>query len=245
MIYLFIYLTPLANILLFEAYFFRADFFYIAVVISDLLLILAVAMITGKKIKSADFWNFCIFPVIFSSALAAYSLLIVNHILIQGLFALNLVLIVYYLRNIYRGEKTAFLENISSYGNFLAVFFSFSVIFGLKAFLNASIWVLVLAAAAVIILVIHEILWSYKVNFKSALPFIFIGCLVVAQIAWAIYFLPFNFNTLGLILTIGYYVMIGLIKANFGAKLTARNLRHYIISGLSCLIIVLLTAKWA
>jgi hypothetical protein len=245
MTYLFIYLTPLINTLLFEAFFFKASFFYIALILSNLLLLLAIRRITGKKINTADFWNFGILPFIFSNFLAIYSLLIVNHYVIQLLFALNFFFTLYYLKNIYKGEKGSFLENISSYGNFLGIFFSFAVIYGLRAFLDTSIWILVLAAAFVIILVVHQTFWAYKIRFTAGIIYIFISCLAIIQIAWAIYFLPFNYNALGLILAICYYVLIGLIKSSFAGKLTSRNLKLYLISGLGSILIILLTAKWA
>jgi hypothetical protein len=245
MTYLFIYLAPIINFLLFEVFFFKANYFFAVLVISNLLLIIAIARITGKKINSKEFWNFCILPIIFSSFLAIYSLLVVNHYLVQILFILNLFFIFYYLKNIYQGKKSVFLENVSSYGNFLAIFFSFSVIYGLKAFLNTPIWVLILVAAVVIILVIHQTLWAYKTQLESRIIYVFIGCLVLVQIAWAIYFLPFNYNILGLILTICYYMLIGLVKASLGEKLTKRTVKLYLVSGLSCILILLLTAKWA
>ena len=245
MTYLFIYLTPLINFLLFEVFFFKASFFYTTLLLSNLFLALAITRITGKKINTVEFWNFCILPLIFSNFLAAYSLLVVNHYIIQFLFVINLFFILLYLKNIYQGERGGFLENFSSYSNFLAIFFSFSVIYGLKVFLDMPVWILVLVAAVVIVLVIHQIFWAYKVRFEASIIYTLISCLVLVQIAWAIYFLPFNYNTLGLILAICYYMLIGLIKSSFGGKLTSRNLKLYLISGLGSILILLLTAKWA
>lgn len=245
MAYLLIYLIPLANTVLFEAFFFRAGFFYIAIALSNVLMLLAIAGVTRRKINSVEFWNFFILPFIFSNFLAIYSLLLANQYLIQFLFALNLFFTFFYLKNIYKEGKGRWLENISSYGNFLAVFFSFSAIYGLKAFLNTEIWILALAAAVVAILIVHQAFWACKVRFQSGFAYVLISCLIIVQIAWALYFLPFNYNTLGLILAICYYMLIGLTKASFAEKLTNRNLKLYLVFGLGSIIIILLTAKWA
>jgi hypothetical protein len=245
MTYLFIYLTPFLNTVLFEAFFFRADFFYISLALSNVLMFSAIAAVTRKKINSAEFWNFCILPFIFSNFLAIYSLLVINPYIIQFLFAINLFFNFYYLRNIYKGEKSGFLENISSYGNFLAIFFSFSAVYGLRVFLNTPVWILVLVAAAVTILIVHQTFWAYKINFRAGFAYILISCLILVQIAWALYFLPFNYNMLGLILAVCYYMMIGLIKVSFAEKLTSRNLKLYLAFGLGSILIILLTAKWA
>jgi hypothetical protein len=245
MTYLFIYLTPFVDLAILEAFFFKPSLFYYALFFSNLLLLAAVAVITGKKIISRDFWSFTIFPLLFSSAVAVYSLLLTNHYLIQFLFALDFFIILYYLKNIYRGEQKEFLENISSYGNFLAIFFIFSALYGLRAFLNTPVWILILSAAAVIILIIYQIFWAVKLLSARSLVYIFLACLIIIQLSWALYFLPFNHNTLGLILAICYYMIIGLLKSSLGGKLTARVLKLYLFSGFSGITLLLLTAKWA
>ena len=212
MIYFFIVITPLVNFIIFEAFFFKGSLFFIALGISDLLLLAAVRLITGKRILSRDFWNFSIFPVLFSSSLAAYSILIVNPIIIHSLFVLNLFFSYIYLKNIYRVEQKDFLENISSYGNLLIIFFSFSVIYGLESFLGAPIWLLVLCSAAVVILIFYQIFWANKIKAENILAYILLAGLLLVQLAWAIYFLPFNFNTLGLLAAICYYLLVGFAK---------------------------------
>jgi hypothetical protein len=244
MTYLFIFLIPLVNFFIFEAFFLRPKLFYAALIVSSFLFLLAVKKITGKKTKDKEFWNFSILPILFSGSVAAYSLLITNHFFVHLLFLLNFAFSFYYLKNIYQGKQGEFLENISSYGNFLIVFFSFSVIYGLKTFLNVPVWILISVAAVVMILIISQIFWANKVTSRSNTIFIFIACLILTQLAWVLYFLPFNYNALGLILAICYYVLIGMIKLCLSEKLTARNIKLYLISGLSGIFLILLTAKW-
>jgi hypothetical protein len=216
--------------------------FYPALLVSIFLILLAVRIITGKKITQKEFWNFSILPVLFSSSLAVYSLLLVNQAVIHLLFLLNLLISYFYLKNIYPG-KPNFLENISSYGNLLVIFFSFSAIYGLEAFLGPPLWILILSAAAVVILAVYQIFLANKLSVSPA--YIFLVALLLAQLAWAIYFLPFNYNALGLIAVICYYPLIGLFKLSLVGKLTARSVKFYLISGLAFLILILLTTKWA
>jgi Protein of unknown function (DUF5656) len=245
MVYFLIILTPLLNFFLFELFFFKAGLFYLALAISDLLILLAVNRITGKKILSREFWSFSIFPVLFSSSLAVYSLLVVNHAIIQLLFVLNLYFTYVYLKNIYRGEQKDFLENISSYGNLLTVFFSFAVIYGMESFIGLPIWILIIVSAAVIMLVVYQILWAGKQQTPNILAYVFLTGLLLAQLSWAIYFLPFNYNALGLIATICYYLLIGFIKLALAEKLTSRSVKLYLASGFIFLLIIILSAKWA
>jgi hypothetical protein len=245
MTYFFIFITPMVNFLLFEAFFFRAGLFFWVLAISNLLLLLAVTRITGKRITSWEFWNFSIFPVLFSSSLAVYSLLVVNQIVVQLLFVISLGFNYFYLKNIYRGERNEFLENISSYGNLLTMFFSLSSIYGLASFLGWPIWMLALGATAIIFVIVYQIFWANQIKADNVLAYVSLISLLLTQLIWAIYFLPFNYNALGLIATICYYLIIGLVKLTLAEKLTNRNLKLYLALGSVFLILIFLTAKWA
>jgi hypothetical protein len=245
MVYFLIFLTPFLNFILLEAFAFKASLFFISLTLINIFYLVAVRIITGKKMSTRDFWNFSIFPILFSSSLAIYSLLVVNHTIIHFLFVLNFIFGYFYLKNIYRGKQDDFLENISSYGNLLTVFFLFSIIFGLGSFLGWPIWILILCVAGAIILVIYQILWANKVKAENILAYVFLSGLILAQICWAIYFLPFNFNTLGLVAAVCYYLLIGFIKLSLANKLTNRSIKLYLASGFIFLLLILLTTKWA
>jgi hypothetical protein len=245
MVYLYLILTPLVNLALFEAYSFKSGFFYVALAISNLLLLVSVRQITQKKILSREFWNYSIFPVLFSSLLAAYSLLVVNTFVVQFLFLLNLVFSYYYLNNIYRSSKPDFLENISAYGNLLVIFFLFAGIYGFESFLGWPIWLLILAAAAIVSLVIYQVMWSNNIKTVNIFAYVFLTALLLVEISWAVYFLPFSYNTLGLIVAICYYLLIGFIKLSLAEKLTPRSSRMYLVAGFVFLTLILLTTKWA
>jgi hypothetical protein len=92
-------------------------------------------------------------------------------------------------------------------------------------------------------LAVYQIFLANKLSVSPA--YIFLVALLLAQLAWAIYFLPFNYNALGLIAVICYYPLIGLLKLSLVGKLTARSVKFYLISGLAFLILILLTTKWA
>jgi hypothetical protein len=245
MAFLLIFIIPAVNFLLFELFFFRPGAFYGALALSILLIIAAVGKITGKKIKEREFWNLCILPVLFSGSIAAYSLLTANLFLVHFLFALNFFFTLYYLFNIRQNGREEFLENVSAYGNFLTAFFIFSVIYGLKDFLNAPVWILILAAAAAVALIVYQVLWANKIAAASSAAYIFLSSLVITQLAWSLYFLPFNYNALGLILAACYYMLIGLVKSSLAGKLNPKAARLYLVFGLSAIFLAMLTANWS
>lgn len=82
------------------------------------------------------------------------------------------------------------------------------------------------------------------VNFREALVFIIIGSLILLEIAWSMSFLPLNFNIIGLILAICYYIVAGFIKYYLLDNLNKKIVKSYLFAGLGSIFILLLTARW-
>jgi len=246
--YIFIFITPIINLFLFELYFFQLNFFYFSISIINLLILLSIKEISKEKLLSKELWTLNIMPILFINSTILYSTLIINNFIIQSLFVINTIFTFYFLKNIFfRKDETKnkhFFENISSYGNFLIVFFAGAGIYGLKSFLNTPIWILIIILAIIIILIIYESIWANKINIRKGSIYIFISCLMLVQIAWSIYFLPLNFNVLGLILAICYYILIGVIKYSLRSNLTKKTIKLYLIFGFLSIALILLTAKW-
>lgn len=248
--YIFIFLIPTINFCLFELFFFYPRLFYFILIAINLLIFFSLKKIKGKKITEKSLWNISILPIFFSTSLMIYSALITNNFFIHFLFVVNLLFTYYYLKSAYfkdtehGGVKDSF-ENISSYGNFLTLFFASASIYGLKAFLGIPVWLLIIAMAIIILLIVYEAIWANRIKIRQGGAYILIVCLLLIQIAWSIYFLPLNHNTLGLILAICYYILIGLTKSFLRDNLNRRTIKLYLIFGLGSIVLILLTAKWA
>jgi hypothetical protein len=82
------------------------------------------------------------------------------------------------------------------------------------------------------------------VNFREALIFIIIGSLILLEMAWSISFLPLNFNIIGLILAICYYMTVGFIKYYLFDNLNKKIVKSYLLIGFGSIFILFLTARW-
>ena len=94
------------------------------------------------------------------------------------------------------------------------------------------------------VIVIYEALWENKINFREAFVFIIIGSLILLEMAWSISFLPLNFNIIGLILAICYYMITGFIKYYLLDNLNKKIVKSYLLIGFGSIFILLLTARW-
>ncbi|MFW5888667.1 MAG: hypothetical protein ACOCVY_03050 [Patescibacteria group bacterium] len=203
----------------------------------------------NKLSNYKNWWSLCILPVFFVTGLAVYSLFLPAGIVIHLLFIINLLFTFYYLRNVYfyliePGKNTEQIQNFSSYGNFLVIFFISSSLFGFQAFLNISMWLLLFLFAVTVFSVLYEVMVTNEINLNKGGIYIFIFGLIFIEIVIGLYFLPLNHNILGLIMAICYYVLIGLLKFHLKQKLNKQAVKTYLIFGSVGILLILLTAHW-
>ncbi|MFH1233753.1 MAG: hypothetical protein V1649_03860 [Patescibacteria group bacterium] len=244
------FLIPLIVFVFFEIFFSYPKMIYVIFVLVNLTIFFPLWQWAKASNINKQWWNFFILPAIMSSMVIAYSIFLNNKILIQSLFIIDIFFLFFYLRSVYyyliypQSYELFSIENISSYGNWLTFFFLSATVYGLQSFLDLPIWLLELIMLAVIILIVYQTIWANKIDFKKGLPYILICCLILIELSWAISFLPFNYNIAGLILAIGYYILIGLVKDHLLDKLDKKTVKTYLGIGLTSLFLILLTAQW-
>jgi hypothetical protein len=239
-----IILPPLVVCLFSEIFFFRPNLFYAAIVLSALVIFFTVKSLIKEKIASLRLWNLSWLPLFFVLSADAYSLILLEKSFIQILFAAQFLFLFYYFKNLAGDKKEVFLENVSAWGNFLSLFLFFSFLFGLKSLLDYSILFLAGGFLIVSFLSVSEIFWANKIMQKQEPAYIFIICLILTQAGWCFCFLPLDYNILGLLLAIGHYILIGLIKPFLREGLNSRAIKFYLIGGIMVMAILLATAKW-
>lgn len=243
-------LIPLLVLVFLEFYFFSPKSIYVSLVLINLLIFFPLWQFSRASQVDKEWWNFFILPAVFSTSLIAYSTLLRHSSLVQALFFLNIVILYFYLRSSYyyflrpSAYKVSAIENISSYGNFIAFFLLASTIYGLQSFIDAPLWLLMLILAAASILIIYQVVWANKVKRQNKIIYVFIGCLILVELGWSISFLPLNYNVAGLTLAICYYMLIGMIRFHLLDKLDIKRIKLYIGFGLASILIILLTSRW-
>lgn len=243
-------LAPLAVYALAETYFFYPKLIYAAAVLMNLLIFFAVWRLGTASQVDRQWWNYLILPAVLATAVTAYSVFLNSRPLIQLLFVLDSVFLYFYLRHIYYyllkpSSYEAFsIENISAYAGWFSFFFLSATVYGLESFLNLPILSLVLVILAATALINYQIIWVNKIELTKALPYLLVSCLLLVELGWSIFFLPFNYNISGLCLAICFYAVSGLVKNQLLDKLDLSKARMYLILGSASLFLILFTARW-
>ncbi len=245
-------ITPIIILFLLECFVIFPSFFYISLVFINLIILHTVVQLTKQSEIQESWYNFFIFPSFMATSSAVYSIMLTNTWIMQGIFVFIIISIYLYFRQSYyylilpKKYKENALENFSSYGNFLIMFFTFSSVYGLQSFLNMPIYLLILFLIPIILIISYQVIWSNQINVQRGVVFILINTLILVELAWTASFLPQSYSTIGLIMAICYYIVTGIVRFSLKENLEGikNKSKQYISFGIICIIIILLTSEW-
>ena len=236
-----------------ETFFFYPKSIYITLILINLLFLTLL-----KKFFNLDHkerLNYLTLPALFTLGIVTYSTMIPNKIIIQLLFSINIIFIYTYFRELYLffdtkvENKFSNIENIFYFGNFLSFFFISASLYGFYSHINISIILLLAIMLIVCILLVYNIIFMLNLKTgkenKNNLSYIIIFCVILIELASAIWFLPFDHNMIGLVLSICYYMLIGLAKYYLLlGKIEIEKIKLYLGFGFSAIFFILATAQW-
>lgn len=265
------YLTPLITFIGLEMAFAKPGLGWInLVVIFTIGLIscfyLAKGQLTKKRIR------FLLPEVLFLvSFILFFLLLVLSSSVFKHFFALSIVILLGLTLEIsfrffhYQYNLKNF-HNFFSYLNLLTVFMFFASFGSANIFLGVNNWLLLIFAAIISLIIFHNnyyILSFLKASDKGDLIqmlnqkienlvgqnqiqkilFTLIPTLALIEIFWSLSFLPTSFYVNSFILTLGYYLISGLIKNYLTNGLTPKIIQKYFIASGICLLLIIFTAR--
>jgi hypothetical protein len=245
-----IYIITLATLALSVIAVFWPKFFYINYLALALLLLAAIIEIIRHGTVKDDWRNFAAFPLLFLVSTAGFIVLISNKpvifiiIGITALFYFKYYQYVYYYFHQPSQYQTASIENISTYGNFLAFFFMASALFGFQSFLDAPAWLTTSLLAVFTLVMLAQNMWACKINEPIKYPVIAVTSLVMLEISWAVSLLPIRYYVAGMTLTFCFYIIFGLLKYQLRNSLDKSIIKVYTAISLAGILLILLTAQW-
>lgn len=214
------------------------------------LVFLAVWQLAGRKFKETRFWLLVLTPLCFALGGSLF-LSFLQGRFIKHFFALFLALALgIFLEVIYSKFHNRIkyqphsLENISFNLNIITVFFIASGFFSLITFLGFSFLFFWLLFIVIILLLNYQIIWLAGSRFSIGGWYLFIITLIMAEVFWAVNFLPTSIYVNGLLLTISYYLLAGLSRNWLLDIKEFKVVKRYLFTSLIILVIILITAKW-
>ncbi|XOU94752.1 MAG: hypothetical protein ACNFW9_01665 [Candidatus Kerfeldbacteria bacterium] len=177
--------------------------------------------------------------------------LIIDHVVVQHLFAL-VIGIIYMLitRNIFsfvyktKDYQPLALENIFSYINLISLFLFYSSFYGFLLLLGWPVWLFVIICFVITAFLFTRTLLTYKIQWTEGKLFVLIMSIIITECFYVINLLPSSYIINGLVLVVVYYLFMNLIKDYLKERLNMKDIRLYLSVVGIILVISLLTTRW-
>jgi hypothetical protein len=229
--------------------FFVPGFFYWCLLVFNLLFL----FFNNRLRRFINYKNnifYLVLPWIFINSLFFYVSLLASKFLILIFLILGILVSFYYFsglkKHLSRGSSLPannFFIWTDALG-LLSVFLFSSFSYGLNYFVNISDLVTNLLIILVLFLAVWQnisiVLEDYKKIFSLSLIFI----LGILPIIIALSFSPFNFNVLGLVLSIVYYSSLSFIRFYLLKSLTIKKIKFNLLFTATLLLLIFLAVKW-
>jgi hypothetical protein len=189
-------------------------------------------------------------PALFLSSSVAFMLFIETQWLLIVIAVIVAVFVGLFLEHVFRfvhvpGIYQPYaLEHTSIVLHIASIYFFTTMFYGLHTFLLTPVWLISLIFFLLAALFVYETLWVSKVASKTASHIALLGALVLTQLFAAVAFMPTSFFVNAAIVSVGFYVFLGVIRTSLLQRLSGVALRRYTIAGGLFLLVILFSAKW-
>ncbi|MCX6745872.1 MAG: hypothetical protein NTX00_02510 [Candidatus Parcubacteria bacterium] len=247
---LLVYICPLLTIIGLELLVNYLSLIYFLIVLIFIFLIIVLKYLIPEKFLSRDFWYLAILPLLLFLTTTAFLLLLSSNsvrnliIFIFALFFgiyLENIFLFFYRPTLYQSNSQ---ENISVLFCLLIFFLLAIDLNSFNVFLNIPIWILSLILTLIVTILVLQIFWSNKIKSNFKFLYLIIFDIVILEVFWVLAFLPTNFYVVSIIITIIFYLLWGIFKAQLTDKLNQKLVwRYLIISGI-LLFFIIITSNW-
>lgn len=223
---------------------------FIVSVLSLIVLFFLLAKLAGWNFKKNDFW--VLFGIPFFLALSSFCLLffvegssmkiiiITLATCLVWLFAENLFS---YLQLPHTYQVNA-LEYLSLVINVVSVYFFTTGLFAARLFLGLPLWLTVPLFAGAILIMIFTTLWICKIDKERLKTNTLGGTVLFVELFIVFTLLPSGFFPNAALLTLIFYLFLGIVRANLLGKLNKAILKRYLLAAVVLAVIVVWTARW-
>lgn len=246
---LYLILAPLSLWVLNEIFIFQPDFFFVSLGLGLLAITFSVRGI--MKESSSKFWPaFMLTPALFYLSLSFYSGILVSQFWIQVIFILNIWFVFSYFKNLYHhfnfptSESEVKLRRLLKSGSFLSTFALAATLYGLPIFLSWNFSLLLLLFIAASFILFGQFLIFAKNIDREQRIFLAINILVLAEFTGVLFFLPLNYNTLGLLVALVFYLLSVFNDWRLENRLNYKNIKWPVIIVSIITMLILLSARW-
>lgn len=211
---------------------------------------LLLARLLRFEMRTPPFWNFLLTPILFLVSTLGMIFFLEREVAIIGVAVLSVGLLVLYAEYLFQfihlpaNYQPYSLEYISLLLNVLTIFLLSTVGFGSILLLQIPLLLAAIPAYAVFAFIIHQTFWVSKAHEAKIKPYTFGGSVLMTEFFVAVSFLPSGFYTNAAIMTILFYLFIGLTRAHVLRTLSSTVIKRYLVIGSLLLLTTIVSSQW-
>lgn len=222
----------------------------LSVVLSIILIGFLYARLLHFQVRSFEFWYFLGIPILY--LLASFGMLFlfeqaISSFLLSVLSVLFLVLFAEYVfqyTHLPSQYQPYSIEYLSLLLNVLTIFFVSSVAYGTNLLIQTSLWILSPIFFLLSLFILYGTLFVSKADPARSRPYAFAGSILTTEFFVTLAFLPSGLYTNAALITLFFYLFLGLTRAQVHHKLSASVVKRYLGVASVLFILILLSTDW-
>lgn len=200
------------------------------------------------RVTTFQFWHFLGTPLLYLIATFGMIFLLEEPLfglLLAGVAVLFLVLFAEYIfqyTHLPSQYQPYSIEYLSLLLNVLTIFFLSSLGYGTNLLIQTPLWILAPLFFLLSLFILYGTLWVSKSDEKHARAYALAGSVLTTEFFTALAFLPSGLYTNAALLTLFFYLFLGLTRAQTHHKLSTTVARRYLFVALALLLVILASA---
>lgn len=246
----FLLLSPLILLVCLELFLIWPKLLFVFEAIAVIWLIFVIRYFALRSSLGKKWIIHALLPLLLFTSLSFSATILVNRWLIQVIFVFLILFLSRYLKLLYNFWVKNDLKQIDRLPNFslsaglIIIFSAIFNIYSLQVFVSWSTWSLFFLSCLAVILVTYHNWQICQMNIKENLNlFVIINLLLVETIA-VLFFWPFAYQLLALVVVLIYYVLINCARLYLSANLDKAKIKFYLIFSALVFLVLILSARW-
>ncbi|MEK7615178.1 MAG: hypothetical protein AAB431_02230 [Patescibacteria group bacterium] len=202
------------------------------------------------KMRTFQFWHFFGTPMLYLLATFGMIFLFEHELAGMILGALSILFAVLFAEYIFQYThlpsqyQPYSIEYITLILNVLTIFFLSSVGYGTNLLIQTPLWVLAPIFFLLSLFIQYGTLWVSKADDAHARPYALAGTLLTTEFFVTFAFLPSGLYTNAALITLLFYLFLGLTRAHAHHKLGVAVVRRYVITASLLFMIIVASTAW-
>jgi hypothetical protein len=213
-------------------------------------IILLYARLLHWRVRTFQFWHFLGTPVLY--LISAFGMIFlfeqsVSSLVLAIASVLFLMLFAEYIfqyTHLPSQYQPYSIEYLTLLLNVLTIFFLSSVAYGVHLLIQAPLLLLSSCFFLLSLFILYGTLWVSKADDARSRPYALAGSILTTEFFVAFAFLPSGLYTNAALITLFFYLFLGLTRAQVHHKLSATVVKRYVGVAVILLIVILLSTDW-